>query len=141
MEFRDLFIAFTLVALFMFCMISFSINLSSDNEANSSIISHPIINDTYSKLEANLSTFRATAEGQRGGFESELPSAGFGELIIFAVIGAGKILTESVVALFNIVFGSLSSVIGISPIVIGVFTSILLFTLIFLAWKLYKQGQ
>ena len=141
MSFQKTFIGFALVGLFAFAIISFGVGMANDNNSNDSILDDSSINKMNSTLGSSLSGFRSLSQGQRENFESEIPTSGFGVLIIFAIISAGKVFTGMVLGIWNILLLPFKSAIGISPIVLGVFSSILVIVIILGAWRLYKAGE
>jgi len=141
MSFRKIFIAFALLGVFMFAFLNFGLDIARNNDVNQSILSDTQMNDSFNRLQANLSSYSAVSQGQRENFESELPTEGFGTLIIFAIISAGKVFTSLLVGIFNTIFFPLSNIIGVSPVILGVFASIFLLTIIFAAWRVYKSGE
>lgn len=141
MSFREILINFSLIGIFMLAFITFAVQMTDDNSANNTLIQNPLINSTFNKLQSNLSVFQSNAQGQRENYESESPASGFGTLIIFGIIGFAKIFTGMVLGISNILFGAASSVLGIDPIVIGVFVSLLIATLIIYGWRLAKTGD
>ncbi len=142
MSFRNIFIAFSLVGLLALAMINFAVDISSDNNSSTSILDDPSMSVMNQSLSDDLSTFESKVQAQRLEFEKETPSAGFGTLIIFAIIGAGKIFTGMIIGIANTLFLSFSSVrLGIPAVFLGVMMSILIITLIMKAWRVYKQGE
>lgn len=141
MSFREIIINFALIGVFMLALITFGVQMTSDNSANNSLLENPFINSTFNNLQTDLSTFQSNAQGQRENYEAEEPASGFGTLIIFGIIGFAKVFTGIIIGISNILFGAASGILGIDPIVIGVFTSILLITLIIYGWRLAKTGD
>ena len=143
MSFKSLFIGFVLISLFAVAMINFSVNLSSDNNSNNSIVNEPTgtIRTINKSLSTNLSSFQTISQGQRSNFESDLPILNVGTLIIFAIISSGKIFTGMITGLFSIMLFPLATLIGIPPIFLGAFISIFLVTVILLMWRVLKGGQ
>ena len=138
--FKSMFIGLVLCSLFFYAMLSFGNGISLENNSNSSILNNPDLNKTFIKLNSNLSSFQGISQVQREKFENELPTQGFGTLVIFNLIGSGRIFFGASIGLVNIIFASISKYTGIDPIVIGSLISILLFVGIFALWKTYKTG-
>lgn len=140
-NFRGLIIAFLLVGLFFFAMISFGVQINEDNDANTSITNIPFINSTYTSLQTNLSSSSTTSQSQREGFESEIPTEGVDNILLFSIVSIGKVFGSMLTGLFNVIVIGSSQALGINPIIIGVIQSILLLTLIIFIWKTIKQGE
>ncbi len=139
-SFRDVFVTFALIGIFVFAGISFIVTTQRDNNVDETILENQVINRTYTKLETNLSNFRSQSQTQKESFESEIPERGFGSLIIFSIIGVGQRFTGMIVGVYNIFIVLPASILGISPIVIGVFTTMLIVSLILLIWRVYRAG-
>lgn len=139
--FRNTFIMFALIGLFAFAMISFIVTFQRDNGVSTTILSNEIINRTYSGLESNLSSFRDVAQGQRENFEAEVPERGFGSLIIFSIVSVGQKFTSLLVGVYNILIVLPAATLGVPKVVISVITSILIISLIILAWSVYRMGR
>lgn len=141
MGFKKLWINYALIGLFVFLMLAFIVQFQIDNSQPETILENPLINKTYQGLQTNLSTFGSASQGQRGTFEAETPTDSFGSLIIFAIVSSGKIFSSMLVGVFNLLIFLPASVLGISPVVVSVFSSILIISIIFLLWRVYKVGE
>ena len=139
-SFRELFITFALIGVFVFASIGFIVQTQIDNDVDSTILENEVINKTYTNLETDLDDFGSKAQTQKESFESEIPERGFGSLIIFAIIGAGQKFTGMITGVYNIFIVLPASVLGISPIVIGVLTAMLVVSLVLLIWRVYRAG-
>lgn len=139
--FKDLFITFALLGVFALAMFSFGVEISINNNSNNSLGNEPSMKNLNSSLISDLSSFNSKANSSKSNFESESPTSGFGELIIFSIISAGKVFTGMIFGIFNGLFLPLSQVIGISVVVLGVIASILTISLIIYAWRVYKSGE
>ena len=139
-SFRDVFVTFALIGIFVFAGISFIVQTQLDNDVENTILENEVINKTYTNLETDLSDFGSETQTQKESFESEIPERGFGSLIIFAIIGVGQKFTGMITGIYNIFIVLPASILGISPVVIGVFTAMLIVSLILLAWRVYRAG-
>ncbi len=142
MKLIELFITFALIGVFILCMVNFGVQVARDNESNNTILDNAQINASFgSGLEANLSSFQSKSEAERGIFEKDSPKVGGGFFMLDAIMGAGRIFTGMIVGIFNLILLPLESVIGVDNAVIGVIISILIVSLVFLAWRVYKAGE
>ncbi len=140
-SFREVFTTFILIGVFVFATISFVVVTQRDNGVANTILENDVINRTYSDLETDLGGLSSNASTQKESFEEEIPERGFGSLIIFAIVGVGQKFTGMIVGIYNILIVLPASLLGISPIVIGALTSILLISLILLVWRVYRVGS
>lgn len=141
MEFKKLWITFALIGLMVFSLLAFIVRFQIDNQQADSILNNSIINRTYSGLQTNLSSFGSTSQSQRGVFESETPTDSFGSLIIFSIVSSGKIFTSMLFGVFNLLILLPSSLLGLSPIIVSTLSAILIVSIIFALWRVYKVGE
>ncbi len=139
-SFREVFVTFALIGIFVFAGISFIVQTQLDNDVENTILENEVINKTFTNFETDLSDFSSKTQTQKESFESEIPERGFGSLIIFAIIGVGQRFTGMITGVYNIFIVLPASILGISPIVIGVLTSILIVSLVLLIWRVYRTG-
>lgn len=140
-SFREVFITFALIGVFIFATISFVIVTQRDNGVTNTILDNEIINRTYTNLETDLGGLSSNASTQKESFESEIPERGFGSLIIFAIVGVGNKFTGMIVGIYNILIVLPASLLGIPSVVISAMTAILLISLVLLVWRVYRVGS
>ncbi len=137
---REVFVTFALIGIFVFAGISFIVQTQLDNDVENTILENKVINKTFTDFETDLSEFRTESQTQKDSFESEDPAPGFGSLIIFSIVGVGKTFSGMTLGVYNIFIVLPASILGVPPIVIGVLTTILIISLILLAWRVYRVG-
>ena len=139
-SFREVFVTFALIGVFVFAGISFIVQTQVDNDVENTILENEVINKTFTDFETDLGNFGPNTTEQKGSFDSEIPERGFGSLIIFAIIGVGQRFTGMVIGVYNIFIVLPASILGLPPVVISVLGSILTVSLILLAWRVYRAG-
>ncbi len=140
MGFRELFITFALIGVFILCMVNFGVQIAQDNESNESILNEEIINRSFNVgLNASLTPFQDQAEEQQGKFEEDSTALGAGFFMLEAILNAGKIFSGMIVGIWNLIFLPLD-ILGIPRAVIGVMATILIVSLVLFAWRAYKSG-
>jgi len=140
-EFRNIVITGLLIGLFAFALMNISISLTNENDVNNSLLENEAINRSFGYLESNLSSTQDKSETSKTGFESENPTVGTDSFLFSSIISAGKVFTGMWRGVYDVTFSLFTETLGISPIVIGVITSILIITITLLAWSLYKSGR
>lgn len=140
-SFREVFLTFALIGLFVFGILSFGIKIQQDNEVSDTILNNSQINSSFEKLQTNLSSISDQTQEQRENFESEIPERGFGSLLIFSIVSVGQRFTAIIIAVYNVLIVLPATILGISPIVTGVLGSILIVSLILLVWRVYRVGS
>lgn len=139
-NFKTMIITFIILGLFMLSLFNFINITQSDNDVTNSLANDPDTASIINSLTENLTAFKEIAEDQRSSFERENPIAGFGELIFTSITGIGKIIGSVVINFYDILSTS-ALIIGIPPIVLNVISGIIIFTIVFLAWRLYRVGD
>lgn len=141
---RSAFITFLLIALFAFSLIAFGVQVSLDNNTNSTILKNDVINRTFAQLETNLSQQEGIAGDQRESFEGENPILGTDSFLFKSIIGAGKTFTSSLSIFNNLFFGFILKTLGLGEgkglVILGTFSAIILIIIIFVLWRSYKTG-
>ena len=138
MDLKEFASGFLLLGLFVICLFTFVFGLADNNTEIQNLDTSGIDLDY---LETHLNSSKEDAEGYIKNFGSENPVVSLGSLILFSVVGVGKLVINSILITFNIVLGGISNVLGIPPIVTGIISAILMIGLIFAAWKLYHTGK
>lgn len=139
-DFKGLLVNLALAGLIVFCIIALGISLQENNNSAENITDNQIINTSYNNLRSGLESIESNATGQRVLFEKENPTITFGALILYSIISAGKVFTNVIIVIFNVLISVPASVLGIDPVIFavlgGLFVAVILLTL----WYLYKVG-
>ncbi len=143
-EFRGLIIAVLLAGLFTFAIINFGIFLAVSH-GSGTIMENEIINRTYTRLQSDLGDVQGKTEVQRESWFKNIPVVGEISVILETIVSVGKGMTEVVRGMFSLLAELVSVTIGIgeesAKVVVGVFTAIMLLSLILLAWSVYRSGK
>ena len=138
MDLKDYSSSFIIVGLFIVCLFTFMTLLTGENTEISGIDTSAI---NLEGLEGQLNSTREDAQDYIEGFSSENPLTAFGELVFFSIWGITKLIINSVILTFNIIFSGIADVLGIPGLVVGIVAAIVLIGLIFAAWKMIKTGK
>lgn len=139
--FQDTFKNFLFIGLMVFCILAFIIAVQSDNKVTDPIIDDPLIASTYSNLGTDLGELRNQSQAQKTLFESETPTAGFGSILLFSVLSAGKVFNGMIIGTFNILIQLPVVILGVDPIVLSILGTLLIITIILGLWAIYKLGS
>jgi hypothetical protein len=139
-DFKDIFINLALAGLIVFCIVALGITLQQDNNAPENITDNALINSSYSNLRSGLQSIDSNASSQRVLFEKENPTITFGALILYSLISAGKVFTNVLVVIFNILIAVPASILGIDPVIFAVIGGLFIGIIILTLWYLYKVG-
>ncbi len=137
MDLKDYIAGFLLGALFLVALFTFAFGIAGENDLEGVYNTDKI---DLTSLENRLESSRVDANSYMESFSSENPLESFGALVFFSIVGIAKLVSNSVITIFTILFGGISNVLGIPPLVTGTISAILLIGLIMAAWKLHKTG-
>jgi len=138
MDFIKTFTNIALIGLIVFGMMSFIIITQSDNSVSTGINTNELINATYNDLYANLSSSQGDAQKSSDTFGSITPSQSFGELEVTSVVSPTRIFKTISIGLWNILIQLPIKVLGVSPIVASIISSIIILLLIIGIWAIWK---
>lgn len=145
MDFRGLAISTLLIGLFVFAMISFGTTLQLTNNANSTIASNEVINRSFTDMQTELEGVQAGREAERESWFRTIPVIGEISVILETIVAVGAGLITVIGSIFNITIELISVGLGIgsgsAKVVFGVFTAIIIFSGILLAWSVYRSGK
>jgi len=139
-NFTELFKNMSLLGLIMLGLFSFTFILETDNGVTDKLEDNSLIGDTYGDLRGDLAEFRNESQGQKGLFESENPTQGAGSILLFSIVSSGKVFNNMIVGVFNSLIKFPSVILGIDPVIISVIVALLILTIIFGLWSVYKLG-
>lgn len=139
-KFESLFINFMIIGLIILGVLIFSITLQEDNNLSDKFIENKIINNTYSGLRTDLTGLSDQSQTQKSLFESENPTAGFGTILLFSIVSAGKVFNGMIIALFNTLIKLPVVFLGLDDAIVSVLSTILILTIIIGLWAIYKLG-
>jgi ABC-type uncharacterized transport system fused permease/ATPase subunit len=138
--FKNLFITFALFGLLVYSLLSFIIIIQDDNNAESKLTDNPLINKSFYQLESNLSTAEAKANQQKTNFEEESPTISFGSLVFNTITSIGKVFSGMILGVYNVLIKLPISLLGVSPVIAGIISTILVILIILGLWEVYKLG-
>lgn len=141
-------------SLFVITFISFGVNFAEENNANQTIIDdNSPLKTIYENVDSTLKDYddqgiQQSANDSFGSFYEEEETSGIigsiTDFFIRSILGVGKTIAGIANTIFEVTLNPLLKTLGIqSEIarVIGiVLSTIMMFTLILLAWKLYRLG-
>ncbi len=130
---------FLLAGLFVICMITFAVMLGNNYGQSEALMKSDQID--FSKLENQINQTSSDAQKWGEAFKSDNLFVATGTLVLFSIWGIGKLIWGSVTTFSTIFLDGASSVLGVSPIVTGVVTALLIISLIFALWKVIKAGE
>jgi hypothetical protein len=139
-DFKSLFVNLALAALVVFGILALGISLQKDNNSTENITDNELINSSYNNLRSGLESIETNATGQRILFEKENPTITYGSLILYSIVSSGKVFTNVLIVIFNILVSVPASILGIDPVIFGVIGGLFIGVILLMLWYLYKIG-
>lgn len=140
MGFQDITGNFLWLALFIFAGAAWIVSIQVSNEAVQPIAEDSLFNDSFQSLQTSLSELETEGTTQYDQFTGETPKPGFGSIVLFGIVGAGKTFSNIIIATFWILLKVPLIVLGIPQTIISVLATWLIITIIVAVWLLYKLG-
>ena len=128
-----------IAGLFLVAIISFATIIAQEQGYTEDLVKSDKIN--FTGLEQQVTQTSEDANRWGDSFQSDNPLLDFGALILFSIWGIGKLMWGSTMIILNLYLNGLSNVIGISPVVVGSITAIVIISLIFYFWRVIKAGE
>lgn len=139
-SFKNIFVTFALFGLLVYSLMSFIVKIQIDNDAENNLLDNEIINKSFYQLESNLTSAEEKANQQKAGFEEESPTISFGSLVFTTITSIGKVFSGIIMGVYNLLIKLPMSILGVSPVVAGVLSTILIVLIILGLWAIYKLG-
>lgn len=139
-DFEKLFTKFMFIGLFVLALFAFIFSVQADNNAPILLSDNKLINDSFTEIQDDLTSFRTSSQTEKTLFESESPSSGFGTILLFTVVNAGKVFNGMIVGLFNVLIKLPVVFLGFPIVLVSVLSTMLIFAIIWGLWSKYKLG-
>ena len=139
-KFYDLFINFMLIGLVVVSLLAFGLLFQDDNNVDNPFMDNALMSNSYGNLTNNLQGLESTAQTQKDLFESENPTSGFGTILLFSIVSAGKVFNGMIVGVFNTLIKLPVVFLGLDPLIVSVLSTMLILSIIIGLWVVYKLG-
>ena len=139
-DFKSLFISFAVLGLFVLAFMSFVINFQQDNDVSDHIFKDELMNETFGKLNTQLTGSGNSMSNSLGAFENETQKSGVLGLVFNTIPSAGKSISGIIKGVYSVIIILPAQKLGINKIVFSVLNAILLTLIIIGLWRLYKSG-
>lgn len=150
---KDYLVGFAVIALFVIALISFGVNMGTENNSTVNINDDSRINSIFSGVNSTVynygdgETLQEEANSSLESFNEEDPAGSGADGIFFsAVTAVGKSIMGVAFAVFDAIWSPLLKIVipnspEIRAVVAVVLSTILLFLMTLVAWKLYRTGE
>ena len=140
-EFNKILGKFFLIALICIALFNIIISTQEENDATQKIIDEEVFNSSFNKLLVSVDDSTEKSQEKYDVFISEEPKTGLSSsIILFGIVSVGKTFS-------NIIFGTLSAVVRLPLLVLGIpdttlnlIIAWLTIMVIVAVWLLYKLG-
>lgn len=139
-KFQDLFGDFLFLALFISAGLAFLIVIQADNSAVQPLSDNRLFNDSSRDISSSLSSLEDTSGLQYDQFTGEQPKAGFGSIVLFGIVSAGKTFGTVILGTLTTLITLPLAVLGLPQTLISVILTWVIIALIISTWLLYKLG-
>lgn len=139
-SFQATFYKFIGLALLIVGLLSLTFILQDNNDVGNPISNNSLFNDTATSLKSSISSSEDSSKTQQENFNEENPRPGFGSIVLFGIVSAGKTFTNMVWNFFPLIFKIPMIILGIDSVIVSTFISILTITIIIGVWIVYKLG-
>lgn len=140
---RPTIIAMIVLGGFAWALISFGTLFPAINGSNQTLISSgSALSNATNAINESLQSMYGSATNQSNAFDNAQPDSGFSFIILSPILGAVSAFKTIGIGMFNIIISLISSIFGYSfSVIFGMISTIIVITLLFLAYKLYKSGE
>jgi uncharacterized membrane protein YccF (DUF307 family) len=137
-NFQDFIINSILASVVLICILTFGVGLG----ANYGKTQTDMLTDNYNlvPLQNQLNKTQHEAETWEKLFQSDNIFIVIGGIILKSFWGITVGIWTAITSFVTIYIGLVASIVGIPPIITGALLSILIFSLLFLGWRLIKIG-
>ncbi|KKK76325.1 hypothetical protein LCGC14_2864800 [marine sediment metagenome] len=139
-EFNKILGRFFIIALICLALFNLIISAQEENNAENKLIDEEVFNSSFNKLLITVDNSTEKSQEKYDVFISEEPKTGFGSLVLFGIVSVGRTFS-------NVVFGTLSAIIRLPLIILGIpeqtlnlVIAWLIIVVIVAVWLLYKLG-
>lgn len=138
--FGEIFNKFAFSGLVILALFAFVIIVQIDNQAPQGLNNNSLFNNTYFALKENVSGFETTSAGQNTQFNEEVPTPGFGSIVLFGIVSVGKTFSNMIFVLFGLIIKLPVVILGIDPTITSMVFTWLVIAVILGVWATYKLG-
>lgn len=139
-DFKGLFGKFIVVMLFILPLMSLIVVLQNDNDSSQKLAQNNVFNETFGDLLTAIDNATEQAGDKYDVFNEEIPTPGFGSILLFGIVSVTKTFS-------NVVIGFFLSLIRLPVIVLGlpetIYSLVLTWLTIFVVlvvWRVLKLG-
>jgi len=136
MDIKKILSTMAIFGLFIFGIFSFIITTQNDNSVENPITDNSIINKTYGDLQDSLGSSDAQTASEN--FGNIPPTQQYGEVEITSIFSPTTTAKTIILGLWNIFIVLPQSILGVSPVVASLISSILLIFIIIGIWAIWK---
>jgi len=138
MDLKKLLMNIGILGLFVFSIITFIVITQGNNSVSNPITNNSIISTTYSDLNTTLGSSQRQAQTASDNFGNITPTQQYGELEVTSIVSPTRIAQTMILGLWNIYIKLPILILGVSPAVAELISTILVLFLIIGIWAVWK---
>jgi len=139
-RFFDIFKNFIWIGLVILAFFSLTMYVQNNADVGDKVMDQSGLNDSYVDLRSSISSMESSSKTQEGLFSTENPTSGFGSILMFSIVSAGRVFKGMVMGIFNIFVKLPLTYLGIDPIFTSIFATLLIVAVMLGLWAVYKLG-
>jgi len=128
------------LGLFVSAGLALIVVIQLDNTATQPISEDELFSAASGNISSSLSSLEDTSGVQYDQFTGEQPKAGFGSIVLFGIVSAGKTFGTVILGTFTTIIKLPLAVLGLPQTLISVLITWTIISLIIFTWLLYKLG-
>jgi hypothetical protein len=138
-----MFVMALILGLLVFSIYGFSAGFSTLNEAPVNINQNPTMNKMFGNISVELNQSSANADSAREGLIQEeknpiISTLGF---VFTSILAATNTFTSMGLNVFAAIFTFMGETFGVSPIILGTITAIIIGIIVLGIWSLIRAGR
>lgn len=141
MGFKEYTISFIILSVFTGCLILFMFYGLQNNNPTSDLLTNPLFNNYKENISNQLIENQELTKQQYNATANEPPTIGSNSIILESMSGVLKTFKSSITGIFNVISLMTSQILGLPIIVLSGVITIILITVIFSLWRVYRQGS
>lgn len=144
MEFKDFFVTFIIIGLFIFAFASFSISLSSENNAEVNLNQSPALSKMATNINNELETNASNnANSANKGFTQETndPTSVNLGFVFRSILSAGTSFISSGINMITYIFEFANETLQIPKLITGTILAIITGLMILAIWSVVRAGR
>lgn len=141
MGLKDIVVGVIMTGLFMLALLTYTVSLTTENDASQSIENEPFFSNFNNSLTGNLTNVREDAEKERSSTQATEAIKGDENFGLTSIPSMVFNFISMMFKTYQVLSNGITEVIGFPPIVVNVITGVFVVVLALLSWAVFKVGR